>query len=263
VKGAFDPHFTKAVRAFAKLFPDRRSGGGSLAVYIAGRKVVDVWTGWADREGTQQWTSDTGAMAFSATKGMTSTVIHRLADRGLLSYDAPIAEYWPDFGANGKSALTVRDVMAHRAGLSRLKDVPAGEFRGARGMEERLAGSPVDRLIGRSAYHALTYGWLMSGLARAVTGTGMRQLFRTELAEPLDTDGVHLGRPPVAAPTSVAQTILPHSATMNSAFESSHRNWRRCRYPACWARSTSPVCSRRYKETWPFLTLKYPPPMAC
>src|SRR5262245_53819355 len=202
VSGAFDPHFAKAVHAFAKLFGAPRMGGGALAVYIAGRKVVDVWTGWADRDGTQQWAADTGALAFSATKGLTSTVIHRLADRGLLSYDTPVAQYWPEFGANGKSALTVRDVMAHRAGLSRLKDVPARGFLDARAMEERLAAAPVDRLIGHSAYHALTYGWLMSGLARAVTGKSMRELFGSELAEPLDTDGVHLGRPPAAARTS-------------------------------------------------------------
>jgi CubicO group peptidase (beta-lactamase class C family) len=219
VSGVFKPHFDTAVRAFAELFPGPRFGGGALAVYIAGRKVVDVWTGWADRDSTQRWSADTAALAFSATKGLTSTVIHRLADRGLLSYDAPVARYWPEFGANGKSALTVRDVMAHRAGLSRLNDVPAREFLDARAMEERLAAAPVDRLIGRSAYHALTYGWLMSGLTRAVTGKSMRQLFVSELAEPLDTDGVYLGRPPAAAPTTVAQTLLPQSAAVNKAFE--------------------------------------------
>ena len=64
------------------------------------------------------WSADTAAMVFSATKGMAATVIHRLADRGLIDYEAPVAEYWPEFGANGKSDLTVREVMRHRAGLS-------------------------------------------------------------------------------------------------------------------------------------------------
>lgn len=62
-------------------------------------------------------------------------------------------------------------------------------------MEERLAAAPVDHLRGVQAYHALTYGWLLSGLARAVTGKGMRELIRQEVARPLDTDGLHLGRP--------------------------------------------------------------------
>jgi CubicO group peptidase (beta-lactamase class C family) len=86
-------------------------------------------------------------------------------------------------------------------------------------MEERLAAASVDRFVGRSAYHALTYGWLMSGLARAVTGKGMRELFRDEISAPLDTDGLHLGRPPAGAPTAVAETLVPQSSTVSSVFD--------------------------------------------
>ena len=103
VHGAADPHFACAVRSFASMFPGRRFGGGALAVYLDGEPVVDVWTGWSDRRGRVPWTADTATMVFSATKGMASTVIHRLVDRGLIDYDAPVAEYWPAFGANGKS----------------------------------------------------------------------------------------------------------------------------------------------------------------
>ena len=84
-------------------------------------------------------------------------------------------------------------------------------------MEERLAAAPVNRVLyGKGAYHALTYGWLMSGLARAVTGKGMRDLIREELAEPLNTDGLHLGRPPAEAPTKAAQIIIPQGTLTNS-----------------------------------------------
>ena len=85
-------------------------------------------------------------------------------------------------------------------------------------MEERLAAAPVDHLRGAPAYHALTYGWLLSGLARAVTGMGMRELVRTELARPLNTDGLHLGRPPADAPTKVAQILAPQSTRPNPLF---------------------------------------------
>ena len=74
--------------------------------------------------------ADTGAMVFSVTKGMASTVIHRLADRGLIDYDSPVAEYWPEFGANGKADITVREVMRHRAGLSQLNGVEQGRVAG-------------------------------------------------------------------------------------------------------------------------------------
>ncbi|MBY0391243.1 MAG: beta-lactamase family protein [Mycobacterium pseudokansasii] len=211
VKGACDSRFAGLIRAFNALFPGRMFGGGALAVYIDGVQVVDVWTGWSDRRGKVPWTADTGAMVFSATKGLAATVIHRLVDRGLLSYDVPVAEYWPEFGANGKSEVTVSDVLRHRAGLSHLKGVGKKEVLDHLLMEEKLAAAPLDHTHKKMAYHAVTYGWLLSGLARAVTGKGMRELFREELALPLDIDGLHLGRPPADSPTTAAQTLLPQA----------------------------------------------------
>jgi CubicO group peptidase (beta-lactamase class C family) len=212
VHGAADPIFGCVVQMFAKLFPGPRYGGGALSIYVDGRPAVDVWTGWSDRHGNVPWNADTGAMVFSAGKGVASTVLHRLVNRGLLEYDSPIAQYWPEFGARGKSALTVRDMMRHRTGLSRLEAHSTHELLDHRLMEERLAAAPVDCFAGYAAYHAFTYGWLASGLARAITGMGMRELFRTEVAEPLDTDGVHLGRPPADAATQVAQTMIPQGS---------------------------------------------------
>lgn len=187
-------------------------------MYLHGEPVVDVWTGWADRRGRVPWTADTGAMVFSATKGMASTVIHRLADRGLIDYDAPVAEYWPEFGVNGKADITVREMMAHRAGLSQLNGLTSADLLDHRKMEEVMAAAPASRLRGKPAYHALTYGWLLAGLARSVTGLGMRALIRQELAAPLDTDGLHLGRPPAGAQTRNAQIIGPQMNFQNPVF---------------------------------------------
>jgi CubicO group peptidase (beta-lactamase class C family) len=207
------------VRAFSQLFPGRRFGGGALAIYLDGEPVVDVWTGYADRRGTEYWAADTGAMVWSVTKGLTSTVIHRLVDRGLIDYDTPVAEYWPEFGANGKADITVRDVMRHRAGLSQLNGVSRADLLDHLAMEERLAAASVNRILyGKPAYHALTYGWLMSGLGRAVTGKGMKHLIREELAEPLNADGLHLGRPPADSPTRAAQILAPQGTFSNPVF---------------------------------------------
>src|SRR5690349_16412171 len=207
VQGAAYPRFGNVTRIFAGLFPGRRFGGGALAVYIDGKPVVDVWTGWSDRSGEVAWTADTGAMVFSATKGVAAMVIHRLVDRGLLSYDEPVAQYWPEFGASGKEDITVRDVLRHRPGLAHLKGVTKEELLDHVLMEERLAAASSDRQRGYPAYHALTYGWILSGLARAVTGVGMRELIRVEVAQPLNTEGIHLGRPPAGSPTKVAQIL--------------------------------------------------------
>ena len=201
------------------MFPGRRFGGGALAVYVDGLPVVDVWKGWADRGGHLPWSADTAAMVFSASKGMAATVIHRLADRGLIDYEAPVAEHWPEFAANGKSAMTVREVMRHQAGLSGLRGATKEDLLDHVVMEERLAAAAPGRLLGKSAYHALTFGWLMSGLARAVTGKDMRVLFREELAEPLNSDGFHLGRPPAGSPTRVAEIIMPQNIVGNPVVE--------------------------------------------
>ena len=85
-------------------------------------------------------------------------------------------------------------------------------------MEERLAAAPAGWLVGKPAYHAFTFGWLLSGLARSVTGTGMRELIRSEVAAPLNTDGVHLGRPPAHAPTQPARIIGPQTRLQNPIF---------------------------------------------
>ncbi|MCV7008501.1 serine hydrolase domain-containing protein [Mycobacterium gordonae] len=215
VFGAADSHFGCVVRAFSTMFPGHRFGGGALAVYLDGQPVVDVWKGWADRDGKVPWSADSAPMVFSATKGMAATVIHRLADRGLIDYDAPVAEYWHAFGANGKANMTVREVMKHTAGLSGLRGATQEELLDHVLMEERLAAASPGRLLGQPAYHALTFGWLMSGLARAVTGKDMRVLFREELAEPLGTDGFHLGRPPAGSPTRAAEIIMPQDIAAN------------------------------------------------
>jgi CubicO group peptidase (beta-lactamase class C family) len=153
------------------------------------------------------------------TKGLASAVIHRLADRGLIDYDTPVCEYWPEFGANGKADITVRDAMRHRAGLSQLNGVNKAELLDHQAMESRLAAASVNKVLyGKPAYHALTYGWLMSGLARAVTGKGMRVLIREELAGPLNTDGLHLGRPPADSPTRAAQVLAPQGTFSNPLF---------------------------------------------
>ncbi|MBF6216018.1 beta-lactamase family protein [Nocardia puris] len=203
VDGSAAVEFGPLVRAFGKAFGHRPGAGAALAVHLDGEPLVDIWTG---ATGGVPWTRDTGSIVFSATKGLTATVIHRLADRGLLDYDAPVAEYWPLFAARGKGAITVRQVMTHSAGLSslaplarRVEDVLDHEL-----MESRLATAAPDRLLGVPAYHALTFGWLLAGLARAITGKSMGQLYREEISDPLGLDGPYLGLPPADSATVYA-----------------------------------------------------------
>jgi len=190
-----DPAFVRAAAFFAGQFGG--GGGGALVVRHHGRIVVDAWAGYADARGERPWTPNTLAISFSTSKGPVSTVMHRLAERGLLDYQAPVAEYWPEFAAHGKGSILVGELLSHEAGLHSAR--AAGRTPEAvldhLGVEDRLAARPAYR-PGRPAYHALTYGWLTAGLARRVTGLGMAALVQREVAEPLGVSGLYIGRPP-------------------------------------------------------------------
>jgi CubicO group peptidase (beta-lactamase class C family) len=195
VRGRAEHGFGRAVESFAKLVT-RGRGGGALVVRMRGETVLDLCTGWADRAQTRPWTPETLALSFSTTKGLASTVVHRLAERGELAYDEPVATYWPEFAAGGKDRVTVRDLLTHRAGLWSVRAVAERpeDLLDHLAMEERLAARAVQAPTERSAYHAITYGWLVAGLVRRVTGgRGLAELVRTEIAEPLGVEGLHIG----------------------------------------------------------------------
>jgi len=192
--GTVEAGFEPLAEEFRRLMA-RGPRGGALVLRTGDRVLADLRIGWEDQAHTRPWRPETQALAFSATKGLASMVIHRLADRGLIDYDVPVASYWPEFAAAGKDRITVRELLSHRAGLYDVQAVAhnADELMDHIGMEQRLAAATPEGPPGRPAYHAITFGWLASGLTRAVTGKGMRELVRTELAEPLGTPGLEIG----------------------------------------------------------------------
>ncbi|EHN11804.1 Esterase A [Patulibacter medicamentivorans] len=197
VGGYVEPGFEAIGKLFSRTFRAAGRGGGSFVVRHRDRVLVDIWAGVADPASGQPWRRDSLGLSFSTSKGVASTVIHRLADQGLLDYDEPVATYWPEFRAGGKGAITVRQLLTHQAGLDRLRpiapDLPA--LLDHVGAEQRLAARTPDHRPGRPAYHAVTYGWLLGGLARAITGRGIDELLASEVSEPLGVDGLHFGRP--------------------------------------------------------------------
>jgi CubicO group peptidase (beta-lactamase class C family) len=192
--GMVEAGFEPLAEEFRRLMA-RGPRGGALVLRTGDRVLADLRIGWEDRAHTRPWHPETQALGFSATKGLAAMVIHRLADRGLIDYDAPVASYWPEFGAAGKERITVRELLSHRAGLYDVQAVANSgrELLDHLGMERRLAAARPQGPPSRPAYHAFTFGWLASGLARAVTGKGMAELVRIELAKPLGTSGLQIG----------------------------------------------------------------------
>jgi CubicO group peptidase (beta-lactamase class C family) len=204
--GSVESGFEPLAEEFRRLMA-RGPRGGALVLRLGDRVLADLRIGWEDQARTRPWRPETQALGFSSTKGLASMVLHRLADRGLIDYDLPIADHWPEFAAAGKGQITVRELLSHRAGLYDVQAVAhnADELLDHVGMEQRLAAATPQGPSRRPAYHAITFGWLASGLARAVTGNGMRDLVRTELAEPLGTSGLEIGTG--GGPTKPAEMV--------------------------------------------------------
>jgi CubicO group peptidase (beta-lactamase class C family) len=190
-------------------------GGAAVCVYHRGRCVVDLWGGYRDAAGTP-WQRDTMAPSFSTTKGVASTLVHVMVDRGLLEYDAPVARYWPEFGQAGKERITVRHVLAHQSGLYHIRQMIDRADRMldwgyvVRAIERT---PPIHEPGTRTGYHGLTYGYLVGELIQRVTGKRFSQVVREEIAAPLKLDGMYIGAPREAL-SRAAKLVWPRRSAL-------------------------------------------------
>ncbi|MFQ6394136.1 serine hydrolase domain-containing protein [Nocardia sp. KC 131] len=233
-----DRRFVSLVAEFDRLFRRPSDGGGALAVYLRGEPVVDVWAGYA-RQG-MPWAQDTVAMAYSTGKGVASTVLHRLAERGMLDYDEPVATYWPEFAAAGKQLITVRELLSHRAGLHRLRGLlpgPVDRFLDDTAVTTALAAATPDpRHLVTSGYHGISFGHLVAELVRRISGTTFTDALRTEIAEPLAAEDLWFQVP--AAERGRIATNFPRLTVAGLDWDNGARLMSRTRFAA--AADTTP-----------------------
>ena len=194
VEGTCDPKFNRVKDAFVENFEKRNEVGAAAAVMLDGKSVVDIWAGHADREKTKPWTRDTLVNVYSTTKGVTAICAHRLADKGLLDIDAPVAKYWPEFAQAGKDKLPVRYLLSHRAGMAAVrKPLDDDALFNWNKMTTALAEQePWWEPGTKHGYHALTFGHLVGEVIRRITGKTPGTYLRDEVAGPLGLD-LHIG----------------------------------------------------------------------
>ncbi|MFG3285104.1 serine hydrolase domain-containing protein [Streptomyces sp. NPDC048111] len=190
VQGAVAPGYEPVEAAFVRNFAHRGDRGAAVAVYRDGRKVVDLWAGAKDVDGTAPWALDTAQIVRSASKGVAAAVPLLLHQRGRLDLDAPVSTYWPEFKAAGKDRTLVRHLLAHRAGVPVLDRplTPAEAMDGASGPAAVAAQTPLWEPGTAHGYHAQTYSWLLGELVRRVTGRTIGRWFAQEIADPLGLD---------------------------------------------------------------------------
>ena len=175
--------------------------GVQVAIYCGEELVVDAWAGVADPATGRLVDGDTLFTVFSTTKGIVATLIHRLVAAGVLDYDTPIARYWPEFGANGKHGITIRQVLTHSAGIPQMPDgAGVTEACDWDGMCKVVAGlTPLWPAGQFTGYHALTIGWILGGVAERATARPLADLMRDEICAPLNITSLCLGVDDAAA----------------------------------------------------------------
>jgi CubicO group peptidase (beta-lactamase class C family) len=190
VHGHCDDRFGAVRDVFAANFSDFPEVGSCVAVTLDGEPIVDLWAGHADEERARPWERDTIVNIWSSTKGLIALAAHMLADRGELDFDAPVAEYWPEFAQAGKETVPVRFLLTHQVGLAgfaegfdqnRMTDWDAT-------VESLAAQAPSWEPGTRQGYHGLTFGWLVGEVVRRIAGKSAGAFVREEIAEPLGVD---------------------------------------------------------------------------
>jgi CubicO group peptidase (beta-lactamase class C family) len=199
VNGTVAEGFEPVREAFAANFALLGERGAAVAVYQDGHKVVDLWAGTKDVDGTAgsaPWEPGTAQIVRSATKGVAAAALLLLHQRGELDLDAPVGAYWPEYKAAGKEHTLVRHLLAHRAGVPVLDRplTPAEAADPDLGAAAVAAQAPVWEPGTDHGYHAQTYSWLTGELIRRITGRPVGEWLAKEIAGPVGAD-LWLGLP--------------------------------------------------------------------
>ena len=171
--------------------------GLQVAAYVDGDLVIDAWAGLTEEVSMQPVNGDTLFTSWSTTKGFVATCLHILADRGLVDYDTPVANYWPEFAAHGKARVTVRHALTHSSGIPQMpEDVTPEMMCDWDAMCTAIAElEPLWTPGTKSGYHFWTFGWIIGEIVRRVDGRPLSQFVQEELCQPLGIEDFYLGIP--------------------------------------------------------------------
>jgi CubicO group peptidase (beta-lactamase class C family) len=217
VGGFVAPGFEEVRTEFERNFAARGEIGAAVAAYLRGEKIVDLWGGHRTPERDAPWNEDTMVIVFSTTKGLSAMTLALANARGWLDYDARVARYWPEFAENGKSEITVRQLLGHEAGLVFMPEqLTVEKLRDLDYLARLLARqAPAWPPGTRHGYPAMSIGLYEQEILRRVDPAhrSLGRFFRDEIARPLGID-FHIGLPPDVPDARLARvkTLSPARA---------------------------------------------------
>ncbi|MCX5297857.1 beta-lactamase family protein [Streptomyces sp. NBC_00193] len=198
IHGHVAPGFEAVREEFARNFAERDEQGAAVAVTLDGELVVDLWGGAADPTRGTPWGGDTRQLIFSGSKGILATALLLLVDRGVVDLDLPIAHYWPEFAAQGKDQVTLREVVTFTARMPAVAaQLAQDDLADPEAMAKLLADQPQesDPRAEGILYGPYATGWIVAEVIRRVDGRRLDRFFAEEIAGPLGLD-ISFGIPP-------------------------------------------------------------------
>lgn len=283
IQGQWSESWQPVVDAFAANFSQGEEGAG-LALVHRGEVVVNIWAGQRSNKlagiSAQPWAEDTLVNIFSAGKGLVALCVLQLVAQGKLALDAPIADYWPEFSQAGKEAITLRQILSHRSGLSAFHQHIANEhiFDWEQMAQAIAAEQTWWEPASAQGYSPFMYGWILGEVVRRVSGyPSFNDYFQAQVAQPLkvschfsvpdallndiaDTgplrrplgsvanstgaDSIMLGKIMKADPRGVTNRAFSNPISLMTATNS--REWRKAQIPAAGAHANASALAHIY-----------------
>lgn len=220
ISGFVKPGFEEVYEVFVENFQHHQEIGAACCIYYRGEKVVDIWGGVRTPGTKEPWEQDTMVIVFSTTKGLSALAMALAHSRGLFDYDDSISKYWPEFAQLGKDKITIRQLLAHQAGLFAFDEL--GDKSIIADLD-RLAGvlarqKPAHKPGKQQVYHALSLGYYQNEIMRRTDPKGrtIGQYFQDEIATPLGLD--FYIRLPEEIPNSKLATIQQQKMNVADMF---------------------------------------------
>jgi CubicO group peptidase (beta-lactamase class C family) len=175
---------------------NERECGCQAVLFIEGELAANAFAGYTDWTKTKKVDQDTIFPVYSTGKAPSSTVLHRLVEKGLINYDTYIGDVWPEFACNGKEKTRLWHILSYRAGLFEVPELeyPEQEADWEYMMSRMAKMKPAYPPGTRQQYHGWTYGWLTGGIACHVLGENdYFKIFRDEVGIPAGMNRFYYG----------------------------------------------------------------------